>query len=522
MPEQSPDLALVETQNWASRSHEELYDAVHIDNDPGRAGQLADEWTKLGREMAEAADRMSEKLRATEAGWQGEAADAARSAIQKLADWSRDAGESAGALAERMSEQGRIMEKAKAEMPEPVKTDDRKLGLTVATAYAAGDLESFVKAQDDIRVAEERSSNAHEQAVRVMTRMESSSREIDGDTPRFERPPDPIEDLKKKPSPGSGDDVSAKNSEQGPAGTRQQFADGGSQATQKISKSSLPPSGQQAPPLSSQTGGTGPEGAPLSAQQGPTPPGANAPTKKMQLPGITSQSSADAPTMKANPVNPASSGPQQNPPQLGDHKSNHTTPQGSSWQGGDSAQAKTRKMRPVQGPGDGYQGPGGRRPNGRNDRGGNRNWEGKLPPIPETGGPGSEFPGNAQTNLASGGSAGGGGGSVPQMPAAGGAAGSNLTPGGSVGVGGGQGADHGAPAQGPSGGSAAGQSGGMTGGGAMGAGAMGGAMGRGGQGNQDEERKVKYVEGGPVVEVPGKDLPPPVIGEGKKKKKSEE
>jgi hypothetical protein len=522
MPQDSPDLALVETQNWASRSHRELYDAVHIENDPGRVGQLADEWTKLSRAMTESADRMSEQLRATESGWQGEAADAARSAIEKLANWSRDAGESAGALADRVSEQGRVMETAKAEMPEPVKGAE-KLHMAAALTFATGDLESFTKAMGDLRANQERSSSAHEQAVRVMTRMEESSRAIDGDTPRFTPPPDPIEELKPRKMVRSVAATEANGA--GEAPTQQQSAAGGAEATQKMTRPASAPAGQPtAPPLAAQTGpaGVGPDGMPLAAQTGPA--GANAPTKKMQIPKIGGPSSMDSPTIRANPVKPAASAPNPKPPSLEDYKPKSTTSQNAtSFQGGDRQTEKTQKLRPHQGPDGDVFGPGGRRPGKPNNRDGNRNWGGQIPPIPNTTGPDGEIPPIGQTKAAGGGSLGAGGagglGATPPPMPSGGAAGSSITPGGTSGVGGSPAGDHGGAGPVQGGGAAPGQAPAGGAGGMMGGGPMGN---RGGQGSEDEARKAKYVDGGPVVEVPGKDLPPPVIGEGKKKKKSEE
>ncbi|NKE64048.1 hypothetical protein FXN61_48090 [Lentzea sp. PSKA42] len=45
---------LTDPQNWASRSHQELYAAVHNNNDPGQAGQISSEWGKYGSELTEA------------------------------------------------------------------------------------------------------------------------------------------------------------------------------------------------------------------------------------------------------------------------------------------------------------------------------------------------------------------------------------------------------------------------------------------------------------------------------------
>ncbi|MER7080766.1 PPE domain-containing protein, partial [Saccharopolyspora kobensis] len=188
------DVVLTETQNWASRSHDELYAAVHNNNDPGRVGQLADEWKSLSSDIDESSQRMSEKLRSTESGWQGEAADAARAAIQQLVDWNSDAGATAGTLSERIGTQGRIMEVARAEMPEPVKGKENLTAALIGT-YTAGNLEGFMRATADLQIHEAKAADSHERAVQVMSWMENESRNIDQDTPSFEPPPNPVEKM---------------------------------------------------------------------------------------------------------------------------------------------------------------------------------------------------------------------------------------------------------------------------------------------------------------------------------------
>jgi len=55
-------LVLTDPQNWASRSHEELYAAVHNNNDPGQAGQISSDWEKYGSELTyDAAGRLESK-----------------------------------------------------------------------------------------------------------------------------------------------------------------------------------------------------------------------------------------------------------------------------------------------------------------------------------------------------------------------------------------------------------------------------------------------------------------------------
>ncbi|MFD0487926.1 PPE domain-containing protein [Saccharopolyspora spinosporotrichia] len=281
------DNALRETQNWAARSHRELYEAVHVANDPGRVGELAQQWSRLSSEMAEAAQQMAERLRATESGWQGEAATAARSAIQKLADWNVTAGETAGALGEWISAQGRIMETAKAQMPEPVEGAENLEKFAAAT-FVAGNMEAFHKASADARVLHERSSSAHQQAVEVMTWMEKESRVVDSDTPRFTRPPNPLEDEQPHMF---GRSVAQGGGAGGPGGAQPQGGAGGPAGP------GAPVDGQQpgGQPLNPQSpGGQAPGGQPLGGPGGGQPHGGRLPGDEITpvvLPGAPSRTS---------------------------------------------------------------------------------------------------------------------------------------------------------------------------------------------------------------------------------------
>ncbi|WP_223839750.1 PPE domain-containing protein [Saccharopolyspora pogona] len=518
------DFALTETQNWASRSHRELYEAVHAGNDPGRVGQLADEWNRLSRELAESATSMGERLRATEAGWEGEAADAARSAIQQLADWNHDAGTTAGALAERIAVQGRIMETARAEMPEPVGGGE-ELNAVAFVTYSTGNLEAFKQACVDLKAHRDRSDSAHQQAVQVMTWMEDQSRNIDGDTPKFTRPPDPIGNdepvHRTKQILGERAKLEPKNvgrAPEAPDSTLPNSAPGDVVATQRLT-ATVPVEPPPGDVLATQrlTANVPLDPTPF---QPPNPSGTgpmDAPTTSFPAPPLGGPASFDGPTQSLRPpaIPPI--------PPLGDYPPNSTTPQGINGvhpQGnlpplGDDRQYQPR---PFQGPDGPY--PTGPRVNpGPGDpRGG---WRGPTPPIPGTGG-GPGGPVTPGTGPGGGSGPGGGpgfrGGPVG-LPGAGG--GSGVGPGGTSGVGSGGGSGTGRGPDGGFGGRGASAMPGQSGNaGAPGMGSMGGRRGQ--NEGQEKERTSKYVEGGPVVEVPGADLPPPVIGEGKRKKQQDQ
>ncbi|MBB5067726.1 WXG100 family type VII secretion target [Saccharopolyspora gloriosae] len=514
------DLVLRDTQNWSSRSHRELYEAVHQGNEPGRVGELAQDWARMGAEIGESSERMAERLRGTEEGWQGEAAKSARGAIHELARWTSDAGQTAGDLGQRIGEQGRVMEDAKTNMPEPKDVEFRDEIVSLYGVLGGGSgksvLAGLLAATEDMKEQAVKADSAHDEAVAVMERMEISSRVVDGSTPRFEPPPDPIRDEQKQ----------------------------GVKAT--LSQPREPLSAN--PQVTDSAGAPSPGEVPGAQQPGGPPPGGAEETKRMPVLNTpasnvpASNAPASAPHLESTPqLHGDKGGPQGGPgarvPSLdgfggGDGKNQgrrpldrKTGPDGTSPQGSrpsgtkpsnvDPPTIKHRPLPPLPGTdtgGGGPVAPGGRvptgpgRPGGGNGPGpnGRSGWSGAIPPIPGTSGPGGA--GGGLGAGGSGGSSGPGGSS--------GSGGSNVGAGGrssvSMGPGGG-------PAGGPVGGGSASGSG-SAGAGAGGMGAPGAAAGRG-RGGEDEERRAKYVESTPIVEVPGADLPPPVIGGGKPKKK---
>jgi hypothetical protein len=569
-PARADDLALTETQNWGARSHRELYDAVHIANEPGRVGELAQEWRRLGQEMGESAQLMAERLRATEAGWQGEAATAARAAIQQLADWNRIAGETASDLGARIADQGRIMEVAKTTMPEPVESD---LGPSLARTYASNDLQGFAQAAGDARVPHEQAKGAHQQAIAVATRMETESRTVDGNTPRFTPPPDPIRG-EMTPAP------------QRSAATPRALANESASVDQPGDHRA--PQGQAAGPgatdrqeVGARPGGDQPGGSSSAGAPDPAPKGEPNPTdqhRAVQPPGGDQPEGARREALASHPgdhrapeghsVAPKGSGthggtdgqpgerhsgqasgkdaPDKAPTRL-ESDPGSTTSQGApaiphtaapaasatNVGGGEDILRQQRPM-PDGSPagGQNFTGQGGAKGSGGSRSG----WSGQVPPPPSSGGgptgssvsppSGSGGSGGGGSSVSPSSGSGGGGSKVPPPPSSGnGPTGSGVSgdsgqqSGGRAGVG---------PVAGqtPSGEGAAAAQPGTAPAGAMGgapAGAMGGAPGMGaqGQGGEEKSRSAKYVEGGQIVEVPGADLPPPVIGEGKKKPKDQ-
>jgi hypothetical protein len=181
------DRVLNDSGNWAAVPHQELYNSVHANNDPTAAYALAREWTDLGNVMADNSRAMDEAIRGTESGWQGTAAQSARESTLKLATWGGDAAQTSQYMGTRIAEQGLAAERAKAAMPEPVQFDWQQM---LRQGFATGGLAGFAKAVQDVQVVSEQARTAHEQAVQVMSEMETQSKNVDQTTPRFVRPPD--------------------------------------------------------------------------------------------------------------------------------------------------------------------------------------------------------------------------------------------------------------------------------------------------------------------------------------------
>lgn len=171
--------------NWAGMSHPQLYYAAMADSEPAVAYERGRDWAALGADMVEQARVLAARIAATEAGWQGAAGESVRAATLALTEWCGDAGASALAVGECVTEQAAAVEATRMRMPEPVDFDwDAVLG----SFAGAGDP---VAAVSDLREPSERARTALERAVDVMTELERWCARIDRDIPGCPSPPEP-------------------------------------------------------------------------------------------------------------------------------------------------------------------------------------------------------------------------------------------------------------------------------------------------------------------------------------------
>lgn len=539
--EREVDLVLTDTQNWASRSHRELYEAVHNNNDPGQTGEIGAEWGQFGTELTESARLINERVAVSESGWTGDAADAARLAIKGLADWVTHTAETAVEVGKRVQDESQIMENARASMPEPVDFDWNQ----ATGVFTAGGIQGLASSAADVQAANDHARALHEHAVTVMSTMERESQAVDQTTPQFSAPFNPVTGRTEEPQVALMRAVStatlagaAADSAGGAGGATAPSAYTATQPAQPMQAAQAMERSQAYQPAQT-TSATHPAGYSPAAASYQTAPGsyggagtgtyaagsAPAAPQPIYRPEGTTAAAAAAQVPVANPyAAPTSPGYQ---------GSGYTPPAG----GGYNPPGSSGYVPPYQ-PAN---------PNTPPRQGGGTLPPGVKPPsyIP-AGSPGTPPVTGMPGGGGGGGAAGGGGGGGARMPGggmppggfgggaggfggggaggfgptgsggAGGGGGGALAAGGSTGAVGGPGARGPMPVGGfgPGGAAAASP---MAGGAPM-----GGAPAGGQQGEDKEHRAAAYIRGEDIFEVPGENLPPSVIGGAKPRKKGDQ
>lgn len=544
-PEPSNDLVLTTEQNWASKSHHELYESVHRNNDPGQTGEIGSEWARFGTGLSESARIINEGVAATESGWTGVSADKARTAINLLAQWVTETARKATELGDRVQEQSRIMETARAAMPEPVEFDWND----AAGKLGKPGIADFAASAADVQAANEKSRAAHEQAVTVMKTMEQQSRAVDETTPRFTAPFNPatgkVEELQPTtshfagaPSSGASSLRSQVDEESGEVPTQGDGStpDGGSpQQTEAAFAGAagggpVGPCATGLPEHNTQTGQNLPgQGGTAAAAAAAVAPGTYAPHGGGHLPDESGkQARPGAPVQPIGfPVAPGAKPSLGTTSKSGGRQPAKMTPQepGAPKQG--FRPTGTKPLSPAAGFG-GAGGVGGAGGTGGGQRaadmGGNSASPVRSTPPPATGTGGDGGGRPVSPGGGGGGRPGGGGGSggfggmsglAKSLPHDGDI---TLRPGGATGLmpSGDKPGSTSAFAPNTTGvvGAPAGKADGTP---------MGGAPPMGGgaksPGAEDTEHKSAYVQSEDIFDMPGGDLPPPVIGGGKSNQK---
>ncbi|HJP78787.1 MAG TPA: hypothetical protein VJ914_31225 [Pseudonocardiaceae bacterium] len=181
--------------DWMSYSHEQLYDMVNNGVDLTGATEVAGSWAQLSDTLLQMGNTLNAALAASTDGWQGSAADQARSSLGGLANWTNSTGENAVVVSGCVSRQAEALQTARSAMPAPppapiVIPVDRTGPFAQPPIATPGPIAST-------RTAVE----AHQQAARVMQQYQSSSADIARTIPQFAAPTNPVNGPVQPPAP---------------------------------------------------------------------------------------------------------------------------------------------------------------------------------------------------------------------------------------------------------------------------------------------------------------------------------
>jgi PPE family protein len=157
-----------ESSNWAAWGHEEIRSMLDTSVDPGDVGEAAGAWREQGRNMADVITGLTRDLNGIViGGWRGASADTALTALPPIDQWLASVADTADRTTALMDASGSSAAQAKAAVPPPKPHDWGESLLSLAAGGPAG-------AVIDAVAQEQEQSDAHAEAVRIMTNVYSA------------------------------------------------------------------------------------------------------------------------------------------------------------------------------------------------------------------------------------------------------------------------------------------------------------------------------------------------------------
>ncbi|MFL6140960.1 MAG: PPE domain-containing protein, partial [Labedaea sp.] len=169
--------------NPEAHSHEVLKAMTDAAN-PAAAQAVADGWSDLAAGFDEAADLFHRARTSSEPGWSGDAAEAMRAALTRVADWTRVTAAGYQAAATTITTQAEAAQSAKAAMPPPVRYDPAAM-----IRAAAGNPADLAALPFRLHEQKRQHDAAHAEAARVVTLRDRTLTEAAGALPGFTPPP---------------------------------------------------------------------------------------------------------------------------------------------------------------------------------------------------------------------------------------------------------------------------------------------------------------------------------------------
>ena len=171
--------------NYMANPHPELQRMVTENVSPATVGEMGDTWIEAGNAMTRFQSGVGSAINSSEADWQGQAGNSARTFMANVGNWVGNAGQSAQLAGTQTNIQSAALAEAKRAMPEPVEFDiaaaNRDLQSTTNPIDAARKYTTYM-AQYNAQ------QSAHQQAARVVTTFDSSLAGA-STMPAFAKPP---------------------------------------------------------------------------------------------------------------------------------------------------------------------------------------------------------------------------------------------------------------------------------------------------------------------------------------------
>ena len=155
---------------WEGLTHDEIYAAVQRGPGPAVSKPAEDAWTETEALILRIDQRIASAMAGSQAGWEGGAADATRSAMTPLGQWALDAARNARLTAGAVTGQGLFAKYVRDNMPEPV-TDQRNAMI----GDALNDPTFIFHGLDDLQAVEQDAANRAARAVELMNGYTDSS-----------------------------------------------------------------------------------------------------------------------------------------------------------------------------------------------------------------------------------------------------------------------------------------------------------------------------------------------------------
>ncbi|WP_185845731.1 hypothetical protein [Kibdelosporangium aridum] len=206
------------------QSHQVLADWVKTGEQADAEG-LAQTWQDWGNGLQEASRDLFVAVFGSQDGWTGQAANAMREQLRRVAEWSKKTGEGFNKASTAFTQQGEAVGTAKNAMPEPVNFSPEQM----IKDAAKGGIIDLIKLPGAMYEQHQKQQQAYEQAIQVVAQRDAALQAAASSVPPFEPPPKVGDGGIKEPPPNNPPMPGSSGFRPGTGGTgsRGQFAGGG-------------------------------------------------------------------------------------------------------------------------------------------------------------------------------------------------------------------------------------------------------------------------------------------------------